>query len=166
MRILRLCLDDALTNKEIAQRLQRDPASVLHHVRTLVDTGFLEALPARRGRAGLGKCRTGRPEVVADQRRRCSSVMLQAFLDELAAAEARRELIATRLTVNADHWDEFLSRIQAVLDDFAGRASDVDGERWSIFFATHATTAAPAEIVPGVPCRRDPHFTPMWHWSD
>jgi len=70
MRILRLCLDDALTNKEIAQRLQRDPASVLHHVRTLVDTGFLEALPARRGRAGLGSAVPVDREVVADQRRR------------------------------------------------------------------------------------------------
>jgi len=28
----------------------------------------------------------------------------------------------TRLTVGADHWDEFLSRIQAVLADFAQRA--------------------------------------------
>ena len=45
MRILRLCLDVSLTNKEIAARLDRDPASVLHHVRTLVRTGFLAAEP-------------------------------------------------------------------------------------------------------------------------
>ena len=38
LRILRLTLDEALTNKEIAERVGRNPASVLHHVRTLVDT--------------------------------------------------------------------------------------------------------------------------------
>jgi hypothetical protein len=42
----------ALTNKEIAQRLEANPATVLHHVRTLVDTGFLAAQPARRGTRG------------------------------------------------------------------------------------------------------------------
>src|ERR1700712_1537085 len=52
LRILRLCLSEALTNKEIAARLGRNPATVLHHVRTLVDTGFLVAGPPRRGARG------------------------------------------------------------------------------------------------------------------
>src|SRR5439155_18198906 len=43
LRILRLCLDRPLTNKEIAERLDANPATVLHHVRKLVDTGFLAA---------------------------------------------------------------------------------------------------------------------------
>src|SRR5215475_4607877 len=52
MRILRLCLDRALTNKEIAALLEANPATTLHHVRTLVATGFLEAQPERRGTRG------------------------------------------------------------------------------------------------------------------
>lgn len=52
LRILRLCLDAALTNRELADRLGQDPATVLHHVRTLVRTGFLAAEAARRGRRG------------------------------------------------------------------------------------------------------------------
>src|SRR4051795_783858 len=52
LRILRLCLGEALTNKEIAARLGRNPATVLHHVRTLLDTGFLVAEPERRGTRG------------------------------------------------------------------------------------------------------------------
>jgi len=40
LRILRLCLHDALTNKEIAERLGQDPATTLHHVRTLCASGF------------------------------------------------------------------------------------------------------------------------------
>ena len=49
LRILRLCLDVSLTNKEIAERLGKDPASVLYHVRRLVRTGFLVAEGERRG---------------------------------------------------------------------------------------------------------------------
>src|SRR5438045_1919920 len=52
LRILRLCLDRALTNKEIAQRLEANPATTLHHVRKLVDTGFLAPQPERRGTRG------------------------------------------------------------------------------------------------------------------
>src|ERR1051326_6873338 len=52
LRILRLCLDDEATNKEIAHPLGRNPGSVLHHVRRLVDTGFLVALPERQGSRG------------------------------------------------------------------------------------------------------------------
>src|SRR5688572_29522836 len=52
LRIIRLCLDRALTNKEIAQRLGTNPATTLHHVRTLVATGFLEPQETRRGARG------------------------------------------------------------------------------------------------------------------
>ena len=53
LRVLRLCLHEALTNKEIAKRLERDPATVLHHVRTLVNTGFLVSGEPRPGPRGL-----------------------------------------------------------------------------------------------------------------
>src|SRR5438128_441852 len=52
LRILRLCIDRALTNKELAERLGKDPGTVLHHVRMLVDTGFLAAEPVRAGPRG------------------------------------------------------------------------------------------------------------------
>src|SRR5690606_7965094 len=52
LRILRLCLDEPLTNKEIADRLGRDPGTTLHHVRRLAERGFLQAQPARRGARG------------------------------------------------------------------------------------------------------------------
>ena len=52
LRILRMCLDEPLTNREIAAGLGRNPATVLHHVRTLVDTGILEPQEVRRGRRG------------------------------------------------------------------------------------------------------------------
>src|SRR4029453_18906952 len=52
MRILRLCLDQALTNKQLAEWLDKDPGTVLHHVRTLVKTGFLTRDELRRGERG------------------------------------------------------------------------------------------------------------------
>lgn len=51
-RILRLCLDDAHTNQELADRLGVSPATMLRHVRTLVRTGFLAAEPVRTGERG------------------------------------------------------------------------------------------------------------------
>jgi DNA-binding Lrp family transcriptional regulator len=51
-RILRLTLDAPLTNKQIAERLGRDPGTVLHHVRELVRTGFLAAEDVRSGKRG------------------------------------------------------------------------------------------------------------------
>ncbi len=51
-RILRLTLETPLTNKQIAERLGRDPGTVLHHVRELVRTGFLAPDEVRSGKRG------------------------------------------------------------------------------------------------------------------
>lgn len=51
-RILRLCLDEALTNQRLATGLGLSPATTLRHVRALVKAGFLEARPVRTGRRG------------------------------------------------------------------------------------------------------------------
>ena len=52
LRILLICLGEPHTNKEIAGTLSMDPANVLHHVRTLVRAGFLEAETQRPGTRG------------------------------------------------------------------------------------------------------------------
>jgi DNA-binding Lrp family transcriptional regulator len=41
-----------LTNRELADRLDADPATVLQLVRTLVEAGFAEQLPPRTGKRG------------------------------------------------------------------------------------------------------------------
>lgn len=149
LRILRLCLDDVLTNKEIAHRLDRDPASVLHHVRKLVDTGFLEALPARRGTRGSREVpyratgKSWRLDIgdTPSARQRHGDIMLQTFLDELA--EAGGELVDSArlgLRLNAEHLTEFSERMSALLNEFAERPADTDGDRWSVFFAVHPDT--------------------------
>lgn len=145
LRILRLCLDDELTNKEIAERLGRNPASVLHHVRRLVDTGFLTALPVRRGTRGSREVpyrATGKSWEISGSdspdMQHSSTVMLEAFLVELAEAGGEiGDASRLGLRLNAEHRAEFTDRIGAVLDEFAARPPDPDGERWSVFFALH-----------------------------
>lgn len=52
LRILRLCLDQARTNAELAAALGQRPATMLYHVRTLLRTGFLAEEPRRSGPRG------------------------------------------------------------------------------------------------------------------
>src|SRR3954463_14704403 len=56
VRILRLCGENELTNKQLADRLRVAPGTVYYHVRQLVDAGFLEPAEVRTGESGaLGK---------------------------------------------------------------------------------------------------------------
>ena len=52
LRILRLCLVGGADEQGDRRAARPQPGHVLHHVRTLVDTGFLAAGPARRGTRG------------------------------------------------------------------------------------------------------------------
>ncbi|HEY0217146.1 MAG TPA: winged helix-turn-helix domain-containing protein [Cellulomonas sp.] len=51
-RIVRLCTGEELTNRQLADRLESDPGTVLPHVRTLVKAGFLEPTAVRTGVSG------------------------------------------------------------------------------------------------------------------
>lgn len=52
LRILRLCADRELTNKQLADRLETDPGTVHYHVRLLAEAGLLEPAPVRTGTSG------------------------------------------------------------------------------------------------------------------
>jgi DNA-binding transcriptional ArsR family regulator len=143
LRILRLCLSEALTNKEIAARLGRNPATVLHHVRTLVDTGFLEALPARRGTRGSREVpyrATGKSWLmdVDDRPAPSRDPLLAAFLEEVAVV-GEDQLSSTRLGLRLSPVElaEFRNRVRALLDEFARRPADPDGEKWSVYLGMH-----------------------------
>src|SRR4051812_42813834 len=94
LRILRITLHEPHTNKEIAEALDLTPASVLHHVRTLVDTGFLIEQPRRRGRRGsrerpyLASGKSwyldyGEPDTVVGR-----DLLLRTFLEEIQGLPA------------------------------------------------------------------------------
>lgn len=140
LRILRICLDEPHTNREIAERLGKNPATVLHHVRTLVDRGFLAAEPVRRGPRGSREVpyrATGRswrvPAFPGQQQ-----VMLNAFLEELAEAP-EDSVQMTRLGVRlspAEHV-ELMRRVDEFFAELADREPTADGDPYSILFALH-----------------------------
>jgi DNA-binding transcriptional ArsR family regulator len=143
LRILRLCLDEPRTNREIAERLGRNPATTLHHVRTLVDTGFLAALPVRRGTRGSREIpyrATGlswRLDMGQDAESGVRA-MLEAFLEELAAAGPEHVRTARLgLRLRPDELEEFHERLQAIFDEYADRPLSPDGDPLSVFLAIH-----------------------------
>jgi DNA-binding transcriptional ArsR family regulator len=150
LRILRLCLDDALTNKQIADALDRDPGSTLHHVRMLVDTGFLEPTEVRQGTKGaLEKPyrATGKSWQLSvsdpDHRAGANLAIVDAFRDELAELDQSDDLIVlTRFanTLNEASLVELAGRIQAVVDEFALRR-DPDGTRYAFLIGGHRRRA-------------------------
>jgi DNA-binding transcriptional ArsR family regulator len=143
LRILRLCLDRSLTNKQIAAALGRDPASVLHHVRMLVRTGFLAAEGERRGARGAREVpyrATGKSwvlEVVDPVKGRAQTIALvEAFFQD-AARVGFENVDGTRigLRLTAAEHDELTGRILELVEEFRLRESA--GEPWSLFVGLH-----------------------------
>lgn len=141
LSILRMCLDRPLTNREIAETLGRNPATILHHVRTLVDTGYLEALQPRRGRRGSREIpyrSTGKswwtrlPPTVASQS------LLAAFLDEVSRVPPdEREFSRLGLRLGESDLEEFRDRLYALLQEYRDRARDPGAAPRSLFVALH-----------------------------
>jgi hypothetical protein len=147
LRILRLCLDRALTNKEIAARLGANPATTLHHVRKLVGTGFLAAEPSRPGPRGSTEIpyrATGKSwqmDIHESGVPGGRAAMLDAFLTEVRLAgvdEGDYTRMGLRLTPEGRA--ELGRRLQEVFEDFAARGPAPDGEAYSLFLAVHRDT--------------------------
>jgi DNA-binding transcriptional ArsR family regulator len=164
LRILRLCLDASLSNKQIAERLGKDPASVLYHVRRLVDAGFLVAGETRRGTRGSREVpyrSTGKSwtiDVGDEKAGPDENVLLETFLQDVRRIGAGRvEASRLGLRLTPEEYEEFKGRLQELLDDYAGRASG--GEPWSLFVGLHpddrpvpeTPTAGPSVAKPDAP---------------
>jgi predicted ArsR family transcriptional regulator len=143
LRILRLCLDRSLTNKQIAEALGRDPASVLHHVRKLVRTGFLAAEGERRGARGAREVpyrATGKSwvlDVVDEKQERAKGIALvEAFVDD-ARRVGFENILSTRmgLRLTPAENEELQQRIFDLVEEFRLRPSE--GEPWSLFIGLH-----------------------------
>lgn len=139
LRMLRVCLHEARTNREIAEVLGLHPATCLHHVRRLVDTGFLAGQPARRGRRGAREVPYLATRLSWALDVPCSgSTMVDSFLADIDGL-AETELDVSRLGVKlpAAQVAEFRDRLYALLQDLAAQPSDPRGQAWSVFVAVH-----------------------------
>lgn len=134
LRIMRLCNQRQMTNKQLADRLERDPATMLRHVRILVDAGFLEPAPSKRGPSGaLEKPyrATGlswwlsydkSPQDPID-----TEPLVAAFLEELheAGASSIEQLSRFHLHLDDNQLGGFLGELMELLD----RYMDTDSTR-------------------------------------
>jgi DNA-binding transcriptional ArsR family regulator len=156
LRILRVALHEPRTNKEIAEALGRNPASVLHHVRTLVDTGFLIEQPRRRGQRGsrerpyLASGKSLYMEVGDDLRDGEDDLLLRTFLEEVRGLPAG-VLDSNRLgfRLRAADRERLVGRLHDLLREIAALPSDPEGEAWSLYLGIHPE-------VPGVRSGHDP----------
>jgi DNA-binding transcriptional ArsR family regulator len=144
LRILRLCLDRALTNKEIAARLETNPATTLHHVRKLVATGFLAPQEERRGARGAREVpylATGKSwtlDVHGSGVAGGGTAMIEAFLDEVRLVDTDTAPFARLgLRLSEPELDELRDRLDEILNDFRARDLDPAGRPYSIFVALY-----------------------------
>ena len=147
VRILRLCLDEELTNKQISDRLGKDPATVIHHVRTLVSTGFLAAGAIRTGPRGAlekpyrstGKSWTLGHISEPDEELNVSVAMVDAFRDELleSGAESIRTLSRFAPTLTEQSLKELVSRLKQIVDEYGNRPPEEGGEPYGVLVGVH-----------------------------
>jgi DNA-binding transcriptional ArsR family regulator len=136
LRVLRLCAFESRTNKELAELLGVNPGTMLHHVRTLVSTGYLAAEPERAGAQGAREVpyrATGR------------AVLVETFLQQIEGLDDE-DLDTTwlGLKLNDEHKAELQQRLYDLAQEFKERGPDADGQTYSLFFAFHPDHNPPA----------------------
>ena len=147
LRILRICLDEPRTNKQIAAVLGRDPATTLHHVRRLVATGFLAADAERRGTRNAREV----PYRVTGKSWRVSSPaadrsVLDAFLEEVAlVAVDDLDTVRFGLRLSPDRRRAFFDRFVELLEQFRDDPPTPDAQPLSLFLAVHPDPNRPIE---------------------
>lgn len=144
VRILRLCLELPLTNKEIAGRLNANPATTLHHVRKLVDTGFLRAEASRKGPRGSTEIpyrATGKSwemDVAESGVAGGAQAMLDAFLAEIRLTDVEQAVMSRLgLRLTDQEREELVQRVGELFDEIAARPPSPGGTPYSLFFAMH-----------------------------
>lgn len=146
LRILRLCAFESRTNKELAELLEMNPGTMLHHVRTLVQTGFLVAEPDRSGAQGAREVpyratglswRTPLPGG--------SLVMVETFLQQISGVppdDVNTTWLGLKLS--DEHKAELEQRMSELAQEFKDRGPDADGKPYSLFTALHPDLNPPA----------------------
>jgi predicted transcriptional regulator len=147
LRIIRLTARHALTNKEIARRLGKDPATTLYHVRKLVATGFLVAQPQRIGARGakeipyLGTLLSWRLADKPGFEEEIGQAVLAAYLEEVAEVGIG-QVNQNRMVAQLDEADlaEFTARMTEVLDDLAARPGNPRGQDVGVYVAWYPSS--------------------------
>jgi DNA-binding transcriptional ArsR family regulator len=133
LRILRLCWQQELTNKQLADRLDRDPGTVLYHVRQLADAGLLEQAPVRTGESGAlekpyrSKARSWWLDDPPDTDADAAFAPIDALKDELneAGTDSVRAFARFALHLSPEDAATLSSRVLAIIDEYL----ETEGQR-------------------------------------
>lgn len=142
LRIIRLCLDQPLTNRELADRLGEQPATVLYHVRTLVKTGFMVPEAERRGRRGAREIpyrSTRKSWTLSFEPDLAGNVaVIDAARAEIVEAgpDAVLELVRLGIRLRPQRLDEINRRLGELINE-ALAEDDPEGEPIGILLAVH-----------------------------
>ena len=140
LRMIRMTFDRPLTNKELAERLGKDPATTLHHVRKLVATGFLEAMPVRAGNRGAKEipyrstdCRgsSTTAKTRSPSAKRCCTLS-----SARSPTSGSRTWIMSRLVVTVDP-EELKQRLASLMNELAAQPVRPDVPRVAIYLAVY-----------------------------
>lgn len=135
-RIIRLCTLGERTNQQLAAELGRDPATILYHVRKLVDAGFLAAGEVRTGASGAlekpyrSTGRSWQIDVPPSQHGDASLAILDAVREELADAGSEALVASARFVVRVPEHElqAWLEGVQAGIDALVERSREVANE--------------------------------------
>jgi predicted ArsR family transcriptional regulator len=132
-RIIRLCSLGERTNQQLAAELDRDPATILYHVRKLVDAGFLAPIEVRSGTSGAlekpyrSTGRSWQLDVGPDRGGDASLAMLDAAREELAAAGPGALQASTRFVVRVpqEELEAWLRDLHERIDGLVERSQEL-----------------------------------------
>ena len=143
LRIIRLTFDESLTNKQLAERLGRNPGTTLYHLRMLVATGFVAAEESRRGARGAAEVpyrSTGKSWTldIGEPDPDVTGAMVEAFRAELLESPVdTRRASRLALRLSPERRAELEARLEALVEEAASWPRDPDGEPWALFVALH-----------------------------
>ncbi len=146
LRVLRLCAFESRTNKELAELLDVNPGTMLHHVRTLVSTGFLAADEERAGPHGAREIPYRATGLSWNTRvPHQSAVILETMRQQLQAVDPEEVWIAwLGLRLNRESRAELDARLFALVQEYKDRGPDPDGESYSLVAVVHPDLNPPA----------------------
>lgn len=123
LRILFACRDEGRTTKQLADALAVSPGTIHHHLRPLVEQGFLVAQEPRRGTRGAREqpyLATGRSWEVSGTAATAQALQHVAA-EELLAAGADEVVTLARLglRLSPEQLEALVARLQTLLDELA-----------------------------------------------
>ncbi len=146
LRVLRLCAFESRTNKELAELLDVNPGTMLHHVRTLVHTGFLVADAVRTGAQGAREIPYRATGLSWKARMpNQSAVLLETMRQQMEGVDPESvQMSWLGLRLNQEHLEELSRRLFELVSEFKERGPDPHGDAYSLVTVLHPDLNPPS----------------------